>query len=280
MSTAAYRPDQRGSGETGWRTTAREEGVATLQRAFAVLEEVSASGSISARELSERLSIPLPSVYRLLNELVAAGYLVHLRAEHSFELGHKVFGLGLSLQRRIVAPSPVRRVIDELHRTLGMAAYFAVYRGLDVVLTYLSDCPSHPRLTPLRFGFHEAAHATAFGKIMLGGMSAPERDAYFEGHSLRPLTPRTITERETLEAHLLDVATRGLAWEQEEFVPGQTCAAVGVRNGSGLVIGSVAVSMPARNAEDRPRQVESCLREYAGHASRYLRSGSTQLGSP
>ncbi|MEC5148438.1 IclR family transcriptional regulator C-terminal domain-containing protein [Cryobacterium sp. GrIS_2_6] len=64
------------------------------------------------------------------------------------------------------------------------------------------DSPGAPRLTPLSFGFHEAAHATAFGKIMLSGMTGEKRDQYLDAPGLPRLTPATITDRGELERQL------------------------------------------------------------------------------
>ncbi|TLP80022.1 IclR family transcriptional regulator [Nesterenkonia sphaerica] len=248
-------------------------GQSLISRTFAVLESVAASGSATAREVSHQLEIPLPSVYRLLNELTAHQYLVHLKAEGRFELGPKCFDLGLSFRQRLLAPSPIRQATTELHRTLQAASYFAMYRGADIVLTYLSDCDKHPRLRPLRFGFHEAAHATAFGKILLSGMTREQRSSYLEARGMPMLTPYTMTRQELLHAHLETVSTRGVAWEHEEFLPRTTCAAVPVRNGTGMCVGSLAVSMPTAKVLGRESQIETALREYAGRCSRFLRAG-------
>ncbi|WP_129659957.1 IclR family transcriptional regulator [Rothia halotolerans] len=247
--------------------------IAVVQRTFAVLEAVAASGSASAKEVAGRLEIPLPSVYRLLQELVVAGYLVHLREQGSFELGPKCFDLGLSFRQRVIAPQSIRHAADQVHRALGAAAYFAVYRGEDIVLTYLSDCEKHPRLRPLRFGFHEAAHATAFGKILLAGMEQEQREVYLRARGTPRLTPQTLVDSAGIEAHLDEVAARGIAWEHEEFLPGQTCAAVPVRNGTGMAVAAIAMSIRTPDAAHRHRQIETVLREHAGRCSRYLRMG-------
>lgn len=244
-----------------------------IHRTFAVLEAVAASGSTTAKEVAQQLEIPLPSVYRLLNDLVANQYLVHLKDDGRFELGPKCFDLGLSFRQRLLAPSPIRQATAELHRTLQAASYFAVYRGADIVLTYLSDCDQHPRLRSLRFGFHEAAHATAFGKILLSGMTAEQRGSYLEARGMPILTPHTIARQDVLSDHLDEVSTRGIAWEHEEFLPRTTCAAAPVRNGSGMCVGALAVSMPSRKVTGLEARIESALREYAGQCSRYMRAG-------
>jgi IclR family transcriptional regulator, acetate operon repressor len=247
--------------------------ISVINRTFAILETVAASGSVTAKEIAHQLEIPLPSVYRLLNELVANEYLVHLKKDGQFELGPKCFDLGLSFRQRLLAPSPIRKATNELHRTLQAASYFAIYRGADIVLTYLSDCEKHPRLRPLRFGFHEAAHATAFGKILLSGMTGEQRSSYIEARGMPILTPHTIARPDLLDHHLDDVSTRGIAWEHEEFLPRTTCAAVPVRNGSGMCVGALAVSMPSRKVSGFETRIESALREYAGQCSRYMRAG-------
>lgn len=246
----------------------------TVDKTLSILEIVAERQGATAREVSEALGYPIPTVYRLMQALVQSDYLVHLKDERRFELGYKLHRLGMSLHRQIGVPSPVRAEITRLHEAAQAAAYFAVYRGADVVVTFVVDSPRHPRLTPLNFGFHEAAHATAFGKILLAGMSGDQLDQYLEVHGMAQLTASTMTARAELDRHLEQVATRGIAWEHQEFVPGMTCAAVGVRNGAGMLVGSVAFSAPSSQVSGvREREIERLLRDASNQVSRYYRSG-------
>lgn len=259
---------------------ARDGGVATVEKTLAILEAVAERGGATAREVSDALGFPLPTVYRLLQALVQSDYLVHLTGQHRFELGYKLDRLGVSLHRQIGIPPTVRQEVQNLHRLTQTAAYFAVYRGADVVVAYVVDSPAHPRLTPLNFGFHEAAHATAFGKIMLSGMSSEQRDQYLDVHGMGRLTATTKTDRGMLYDELQTVAASGVAWEIEEFVPGMTCAATGVRNGAGMIVGSVAISAPsAELSERRQREIEKHLRDSSNVVSRYYRSGALRRSS-
>lgn len=245
-----------------------------MEKTLAVLETVAERGGATAKEVSQALGYPLPTVYRLMQALVSADYLVHLKRERRFELGYKLDRLGVSLHRQIGVPAVVRGEVARLHETARAAGYFAVYRGADVVVAFVVDSPAHRRLEPLNFGFHEAAHATAFGKIMLAGMDPQEAALYLDLHGTARLTAETIDDRGRLEGHLATVAQRGIAWEREEFVPGQTCAAVGVRNGAGMVVGAVAISAPSSTVTPvRERELEHTLRDTANQVSRYYRSG-------
>ena len=258
----------------------RDPGVATVEKALAILEIVAERSGASAREVSDALGYPLPTVYRLMQALVQSDYLLHLKGQHRFELGYKLDRLGVSLHRQIGIPSTVRAEIARLHNLARTAAYFAVYRGSDVVVAFVVDSPLFPRLTPLNFGFHQAAHATAFGKILLSGMSSEQRDQYLEVHGMTKLTATTATERTVLDDELRQVAQSGIAWELEEFVPGQCCAAIGVRNGAGMIVGSVAISAPAAEfTAGRKREIERLLRDTSNQVSRYYRSGQLRRAS-
>ena len=252
----------------------RDSSVVTVEKTLAILEIIAERGGATAREVSAALGYPLPTVYRLMQALVQSDYLVHLRGERRFELGYKLDRLGLSLHRQIGVPTAVRAEVARLHEVAETAGYFAVYRGADVVVAYVVDSPAHPRLTPLGFGFHEAAHATAFGKILLAGMSAEQVARYIEVHGMPQLTPHTMTSPEELGEHLQKVAHQGIAWEHEEFVVGMTCAAIAVRNSSGMIVGAVAVSAPSGEiTPERERRLEYLLRDSSNQVSKYYRSG-------
>lgn len=238
-------------------------------KALSILEAVADSNGASAKEIAATTDLPLPTVYRVARLLVEEDYLVHLRSEHRFELGFKVHHLATSLHRQLGVPRAVRAEVARLHADLNAAAYWTVYRGSDVVVAYIADSLQAPRIRLLDFGLHEGAHATAFGKIMLAGMTAEQRREYLDAHGMPVMTPMTITSSEELEYHLGKVSRVGIAWEYEEFQPGLVCAAVGARDSAGRMVGSVAIS---GRPELRLRQpeIEWALRAAANRVSRYL----------
>lgn len=109
----------------GPSATARESGVATVEKTLAILEAVAERGGATAREVSDALGYPIPTVYRLLQALVQSDYLVHLAGEHRFELGYKLDRLGVSLHRQVGIPTSVRAEVSRLHSLTQTAAYFA-----------------------------------------------------------------------------------------------------------------------------------------------------------
>ena len=249
----------------------------TVARTFEILEAVAAAGGASAKEIAESTGLPLPTVYRLVRELLDGGYLVHLRETKRFELGYKLHSLGVSLHEQVGVSRAVRTEVTALHDRLGAASYLAVHRGSQIVVVLTADSAEHPRLGPLEFGFHEAPHATAFGKILLAGMDREQQLLHLDPEPMPTFGPGTITGHDELCTQLEVVAGRGVAWEFGELQAGATCAAAAVRGANGTLVGSVAVSGPdsrfARGHRERT-EVERALRDTASRISRIYRSRS------
>ena len=108
-------------------------------------------------------------------------------------------------------------------------------------------------------------------------MDDEQRVLHLDPEPMPRYGPGTITSHAELFEQLDKVARRGIAWEFGEFQDGATCAAAAVRDVSGALVGSVAVSAPnARFAHGRP-EVEQALRATASRVSRFYRTnGETQ----
>ncbi|MBB5830768.1 IclR family transcriptional regulator [Brachybacterium aquaticum] len=247
-----------------------------IGRAIAVLEAVAEHGSSTARGIADATGIPLPTVYRLAQELIRAGYLVHLRGEKRFALGYGLHRLAVGLHQDLGVPRAVREEIHAMHRDLGMASYLAIHRGSDFVVVHVVDSPKAPRLSPLTFGFHESPHATAFGKAGLASLLPEEQEEYLGAGPLRAHTDRTLTDPVALRAQLVEIAERGIAWEHQEFVPGTSCLAATIKADDGMLVGTVAVSAPVAAYEGRMRHVEDRVRACASRAGRAYRGGPQQ----
>lgn len=249
-----------------------------MHRTLGILEVVGSQGGASAKEIADSTGLPLPTVYRLIRELLDTEYLVHIKEEKRFELGYKLHQLGVSLHQQIGVPRQVRAEIGTLHQHLHCAAYLAVHRGAQIVVVCTADSPECPRLEPIDFGFHEAAHAHALGKILLAGMSDQQRARHLDPEPMPSFGPGTITTHAELADQLDSVADRGIAWEYGEFQAGSTCAAAAVRGVNGTVIGSVAVSAPDAVFSGRQAEIEQALRGTASRVSRFYRSGRAAPG--
>lgn len=247
-------------------------GLQSVTRALHVMEMVAATrDGVRAKDVAAALEMPLPTVYRLLSTLVDAGYLVHLVSEHRYGLGYRIRVLDQGLHGQLAVSDEVADAVARLHVEADAAAYYAVYRGVDVVVAHVVDSVRRPRVQILDVGFHEATHATAFGKVMLSGMSPEERDRYLDAFGLPALTPKTMTDRKVLGEHLRHVGEAGVALEVNEFQPGLTCMAAPVRSPAGQIVGSVAISLASHSFAPRRWDIERAVRQGAARVTRVLR---------
>ena len=251
------------------RETPAAGSVRSVARALRALEFVAASrDGVTAKELAAHLDIAVPSTYHVLTTLIEAGYLVHLSQEHRYGLGYRVRLLEQGLEKQLEVPPQTVEAIKRLHVEADAAAYYAVYRDIDVVVAHVADSERRPRVRILDIGFHEATHATAFGKVMLAAMTPEDRDAYLDRVGLRRCAENTITDRADLEEHLVQVRKSGVALEINEFQSGLSCLAAPVWSRAGAVVASVAVSLPSAEFAVRRWDLERAVRRGALVATR------------
>lgn len=245
--------------------------IGSAQRALRVLEVVAAAGDgITAKAVARRAGFKLSTTYHLLNTLVHEGYLIRLGHGRGFGLGYKLGALYQRLCAELDVGEELREELNLLHKQAGAAAYYTVLRDTDVVVAAVADSARFPRAKPIDFGFHEAAHATAFGKVLLAALPAKQRREYLAGAGMPRLTERTRVKEEELAAELAHVRRHGVALEVEEFQPELACVSAPVLDAKERVAGAVAFSVPAAEFEQRRWELERTARAGAARCSRLL----------
>lgn len=211
--------------------------IGSVLRALTLLEAVAEQGQpVQAKVLARLSGIPLPTTYHLLRTLVHEGYLE--RADGGYVVGDLPGRLAAAGQETSTMLR-ARRVLRTLHDDLGAAAYLAVLDDGEIELVGIVDSPASPR-TDLWVGLHDAAHATALGKAIIGVLPAGERRDYLATHPMVDLTPRTHTNVRALLAEL-DKSPQVVV-DSQEYAVGTACVAVPIPGPD--VLGAVAVSVP------------------------------------
>ena len=251
--------------------TDRDRGLlSSVQRALRVLDVVSsAEDGVTAKAVARRAGLKLSTTYHLLNTLVSEGYLVRLEDAHGYGIGYKIPKLYQRLRLKLDVVPGVGAAVARVHEIADAAAYYASFRDTQIVIAHVVDSVRTPRVEPLHVGFHEAAHATAFGKVMLATLTPGQRRSYLNDHGMPQLTPLTVTDRWELEAELDLARINGVVTEVEEFQLKVACVGAPVRDASGTVVGAMGLSVPAREYADRRVHLERtllCGAEQAGHA--------------
>lgn len=105
-------------------------------------------------------------------------------------------------------------------------------------------------------GYADNIHARASGKLLMAFAPAADRERLLATSPLRPLTSKTITDGDQLEAELQKIRSERLAFDLCEFNESVYCVSAPIVEAS-VVVGCYTVSMPS---ERWPTQREHIVR--------------------
>jgi DNA-binding IclR family transcriptional regulator len=218
-------------------------GVQSIGRAFAILEEVARNREgIGLADLSKRVGLHNSTTFHLVKTMVSLGYLRQLR-DKRYRIGRPLFALAASALDEMEMVSMATPVLEQLSLTTGESSHFAVRMSDDVVVMARTPGPSKFQLTD-RVGVVRPAYCTALGKVILASLRPEQFDRYLDRVELKPLTPKTITERQRFVQEIEDVRASGIGFDDGEFDEEVRCAAMPVRDFSGQVVGAIGISGP------------------------------------
>jgi DNA-binding IclR family transcriptional regulator len=233
-------------------------------KAFAVLETIARSERpLGVSDLSLLLSVPKPTVHRIVRMLESEGLLQREPGTRRFAPGARLLGLGLSIVAASVRTAPRRAILEGLSREIGETCNFGVLAGNDVV--YLDRVEAAWPLG-LRFeaGSRVPVHCTSMGKLLLSFLPVQRRLQMLRAAPLHLYTENTITDPVRLNAELDPIRASQVSIDNQEFLAGVVCAAVPVRGPNDAVAAALAVSAPmARLSVKRAEQCVPLLRAAA-----------------
>jgi IclR family acetate operon transcriptional repressor len=216
-----------------------------VERALDVLEALAEhGGEAGLSEIAARTGLPYGTIHRLLQTLLARGY-VRQESDRRYALGGGLVRLGGIAESMVGAwAQPYLTRMVELS---GETANLAVLEGDFVV--YVAQVPSPRRLRMFaEVGRRVLPHSTAVGKVLLAGRPASDAVAVFERTGMPRRTPNTITDVSAMLAELGTVRSRGYAMDLGEEELGVHCLAVPVWGGD-RVVAAMSVSGPAERID-------------------------------
>jgi len=195
-----------------------------VQSALRVLEEVARAGvGVTAKEIAENLSMPSATAYRLLNLLVADGYIVRLPDLSGFSLGHR---MGVLIDAA-VAPTvctAAREVLADLRLSVRFGVHLYYFTNTAMRAADLdSEFPPPVEEAVLNRNLHRSA----VGRLLLA-----------EKQDLDGLAPVS----DALLERLAVVRQQGFATQTGELREDCACVAVPVRAPAGGLVAALGMS--------------------------------------
>lgn len=209
-----------------------------LAKTVAVVESLATGGRLT--DIAHQTELPVSTVHRILQELVAVGWAREGEAR-TYALGARLMalparGTGSETITR-AARSALRALADETKRTV----HFAMVDGDQLVYTDKIEGRAAYAMKS-RIGAAIPMHCTAIGKAVLAQLEDAEVRLIAQRTGLPPQTPRTLSDVTKLLRHLRKVRERGWAVDDEENEQHTRCVGAAILDQRGEPIAGVSVS--------------------------------------
>jgi IclR family pca regulon transcriptional regulator len=162
----------------------------------------------------------------------------------AFQLTARVMKLGYSYLSGLDLADIAEPHLERLSKALGESTSACVLDDTEIV--YVARIAGPRIMTQgISVGTRFPAYATAMGRVLLAGLDPDEAAARLDRSDLKPLTPRTITDRTALLRELDGVRDQGYCLLNQELEAGLKSTAVPVRDETGAVVAAINVAMNA-----------------------------------
>lgn len=263
-------PIERRAVAAGRKAPPAREGVQSVERVIALLRALGCAGPpLSVAQLSAAVSLPRPTVYRLMKTLNDQGMIA--ATDGGYVIGPRVLWLAAQRLEQIDVRAAGRPVLLDLRDRTDETTHLAVLQQGQVV--YIDKVePAGPLRMASAIGKIIPAHCTALGKAMLAYLPDADVARVIDAWGTPRRTARTITDRHRLRGELAAVRARGYAIDNVENEDGIRCVGAPVFDHTGGVAGAVSVSGATRTVtmERVRRWLGPQVREAAERISRSM----------
>lgn len=220
----------------------RGGGIQSLERAFAILEEVARNrDGINLAELSKNVGLHNSTTFHLVKTMAQLGYVSQVRDSKRYRIGSKLFTLAAGALDESTLLALATPVLESLTAATGEAAHFAIRSGHEIIVIARTAGAGLLQLAD-RTGATRPAHATALGKVLLAALDDAQAKRFLAETGLRRFTPKTLVEREALLREIGEARRKGIAYDDGEFDAEVRCVAVPVHDFAGRVAGAIGIS--------------------------------------
>jgi len=236
----------------------------SLRKAFEILElflEVK-SEELRLAEIAKLSGLNISTANRIASVLVELGYLGQTEKRGKYSIGKKFLYFDRILSKKNTFIDLVRPYLLRLNESTGETVNLVNFDGkrvyyIETIMSKhaLNIRPDTIAITPL--------YCTGVGKIFLAAMTEPELNEYFKNADIKAYTPNTITDIDLLKEHLKRVAREGVAYDDEELMPGVRNIAAGIKDSQGKTFSCIGLLGPAiRLTRPKMEEIAAELKQY------------------
>lgn len=215
----------------------------TLTKGVRVLEALCTSEKRrGVTELANELELQKSNVYRLMQTLMALGYVDKDESSGRYGATLRVWEFGAMVADRIDVRVVSRPFLERLAAATEETVHLSVLSGAEVVYIDKVDSPT-PLRSYSRVGGRAPAYCVATGKALLANADKSIVDRLLKTR-LQRFTATTICTVEALAKELRLIRKRGYALNRGEWREGVNGLAVPVFDHTGRAAAAVGITLP------------------------------------
>jgi len=216
--------------------------VKTLGKALALLDAVGGlAHPPTISEVAATTGLARPTAYRLVQSLVAAGFLVQNPNDQRLGIGYAVLPLASSLLDRNRLRLEALPHLQTLAQRMNERVNLGILHRERVLILGGTEKPNLPTIYS-RFGRTVPVHCCALGKAILAFLPEAQARAILAAAPMTARTPRTITSLPDMLEELALTRERGYAIERGENSQTSCCVAVPILVADDEPVGAISVS--------------------------------------
>jgi IclR family KDG regulon transcriptional repressor len=236
----------------------------SINKAFEIFEVfLKSDDELSINDISKLSSINSGTVHRITSILVKRGYVIQPKRRGKYSLSTaKVVEFARIVQHKLKIKHIASPYLRELSQTVDEAVAMANLLG-HVAFNIVIINPDH--IIDLRPDSATLSlYSTGLGKIFLAYMSDKEFEEYTQRVTLKPRTPKTVTNIKDLKTQLKQIRRDGIAFEDEEHDLGIKTVSAPVRDWENNVAAAISVIGPSvRMTKGKMLKIAPIVKNYA-----------------
>lgn len=242
----------------------------TFAKGLAVIELMSSHEKpCGITQLATQLKLTKSNVHRLLQTLLAHGYVRNIDNTGNYELTLKLWELGSKVRSRLGITDISGPFLKSLGDQTSEAVHLSVLSGAEVIYIDKVESPQPVRAYSM-IGGRAPAYCVATGKAMLAFCTPKQLDELkipLARHSVN-----TISSRTKLDKELQQIREHGYSINRGEWREDVWGVAAPIFDQTANVVAAIGISGPSA------RLKLTVLKRYAPHVTKAAKQISRQLG--
>lgn len=217
--------------------------VDAVSKAIELLFLVAEEGGNGVTELAKRSGNTKARAYRLLTTLEECGLVRRQLPMATYSLGYRTLILGTAAQSQLSLINVARNILEGIGKECNESVLVRIRDGVETVCVAWWDAP-HAIRVHSQLGDRRPLFAGASGKLLLAYAPEELQSAILAG-KLEKFTANTIVKQGNLKKELKTILADGFSVSFSEKTADMVAVAAPVRDASGAVVASLAMTAPA-----------------------------------